>query len=95
MRRLAFIRIVLSALAICAVVAVSAPARAQQQGSIIDPDASVVNEQTLLREFPRIQGDTHAVFGGRRDAQRDRPDLDLTPKEIGDGRPPHRDTERA
>src|SRR5262249_30142239 len=30
---------------------------AQQQGALIDPDASVVNEQTLLREFPRIQGD--------------------------------------
>ena len=57
MRRLAFIRIMLGALAICSVVAVSAPARAQQQGSIIDPGASVVNEQTLLREFPRIQGD--------------------------------------
>ena len=57
MRRLAFIRIMLGALAICTVVAVSAPARAQQQGSIIDPDASVVNEQTLLREFPRIEGD--------------------------------------
>src|SRR5437868_3220208 len=56
MRRLAFIHIMLGALAICTVVAVSAP-RAQQQGSIIDPDASVVNEQTLLREFPRIQGD--------------------------------------
>src|SRR5947208_10469949 len=57
MRRLAFIRIMLGALAICTFVAVSAPARAQQQGSIIDPDASVVNEETLLREFPRIQGD--------------------------------------
>jgi formate dehydrogenase subunit gamma len=57
MRRLAFIRIMFGALAICTVVAVSAPARAQQQGSIIDPGASVVNEQTLLREFPRIQGD--------------------------------------
>jgi formate dehydrogenase subunit gamma len=32
-----------------------ASARAQQ-AAIIDPDASVVNEQTLLREFPRIQG---------------------------------------
>src|ERR1700732_3801832 len=57
MRHLAFIRIMLGALAIFTVVAVSAPARAQQQGSIIDPGASVVNEQTLLREFPRIQGD--------------------------------------
>src|ERR1700736_777487 len=57
MRRLAFMRIMLGALALCTVVAVSAPARAQQQGSIIDPDASVVNEQTLLRELPRIEGD--------------------------------------
>ena len=58
MRRLAFIRIMLGALAICIVVAVSAPARAQQQGSIIDPGASVVNEQTLLRQSPRIEGQT-------------------------------------
>jgi len=31
------------------------PAPAQPSG-VIDPDASAVNEQTLLREFPRIQG---------------------------------------
>jgi formate dehydrogenase subunit gamma len=29
---------------------------AAQPSSVIDPDASAVNEQTLLREFPRIQG---------------------------------------
>ena len=29
---------------------------AAQQSSVIDPDARAVNEQTLLREFWRIQG---------------------------------------
>src|SRR6202011_3932799 len=57
MRRLAFLRIMLGALAICTAVAVSAPARAQQPGEIVDPQARVVNEQTLLRETPRIEGD--------------------------------------
>jgi formate dehydrogenase subunit gamma len=58
MRSLAWIRITLGAFAICTFIAVSAPALAQQPAPIIDPDASVVNEQTLLREFPRIQGDS-------------------------------------
>ena len=55
-RRLAWPRLILSALVLCILVAVSASARAQQ-AAIVDPDASVVNEQTLLQEFPRIQGD--------------------------------------
>src|SRR5258708_35472994 len=38
------------------VIALCAPAQAQQ-APIIDPQASAVNEQTLLRELPRIQGD--------------------------------------
>jgi formate dehydrogenase subunit gamma len=33
-----------------------APPAAVQPSSVMDPDARAVNEQTLLREFPRIQG---------------------------------------
>jgi formate dehydrogenase subunit gamma len=32
------------------------PAPAANQSTVIDPDARAVNEHTLLREFPRIQG---------------------------------------
>jgi formate dehydrogenase subunit gamma len=32
------------------------PPAAPQQSQVIDPDARAVNEHTLLREFPRIQG---------------------------------------
>jgi formate dehydrogenase subunit gamma len=54
----------LAALVFLGVVATTIPANAQertpaaaaQPSSVIDPDASAVNEQTLLREFPRIQG---------------------------------------
>jgi formate dehydrogenase subunit gamma len=42
-------------------VAFAAPALAQQAGAPIDPQADVVNEQTLLREFPRIQGDINQL----------------------------------
>src|SRR6266576_1221107 len=49
------LRLLLGALAVCGLVALCAPAVAQ--APIIDPTASVVNEQTLLRELPRIQGD--------------------------------------
>src|SRR5258708_25519959 len=49
------LRLLLGALAVCGLVALCAPAVAQAQ--LVDPDASVVNEQTLLREAPRIQGD--------------------------------------
>src|SRR5437667_1399671 len=57
MTRLAsWLRFMLGAIALAGVIALSAPAQAQQ-APIIDPDASVVNEQTLLREVPRIQGD--------------------------------------
>src|SRR5262245_20443014 len=58
MTRLAvWLRFMLGAIALAGVIAFVAPAQAQQHGRIIDPDASVVNEQTLLRELPRIQGD--------------------------------------
>src|SRR5438309_726367 len=57
MTRLAsWLRFMLGAIALAGVIALSAPAQAQQ-APIIDPDVSVVNEQTLLRELPRIQGD--------------------------------------
>ena len=56
MRPLPQARLILRAMVICALIAVSAPVHAQQQGQIIDPDASVVNEQTLLRQLPRIEG---------------------------------------
>jgi formate dehydrogenase subunit gamma len=49
------LRVMLGALVVCGVIALCAPALAQ--APLIDPDASVVNEQTLLREAPRIQGD--------------------------------------
>src|SRR5260221_1395614 len=56
MMRLAVrLRLLLGALAVCGLVALCAPAVAQ--APLVDPDASVVNEQTLLREAPRIQGD--------------------------------------
>jgi formate dehydrogenase subunit gamma len=56
-RLAAWLRFMLGAMALAGVVALAAPAQAQPQSPIIDPDASVVNEQTLLRELPRIQGD--------------------------------------
>jgi formate dehydrogenase subunit gamma len=49
------LRVMFGALGVCGLVALCAPALAQ--APLVDPDASVVNEQTLLREAPRIQGD--------------------------------------
>jgi formate dehydrogenase subunit gamma len=57
MGSLAWARPILSALAICTVLAMSSPLHAQQQEQIVDPQARVVNEQTLLRDTPRIQGE--------------------------------------
>jgi formate dehydrogenase subunit gamma len=54
--RLARLRLVLGALAIAGLIAVTAPALAQQSGEMVSPEASVVNEQTLLRQLPRIEG---------------------------------------
>src|SRR5262249_49942069 len=51
------LRLMLGALAVAGVIAVAAPAQAQQQAPIVDPQTSVVNEQTLLRELPRIRRD--------------------------------------
>jgi formate dehydrogenase subunit gamma len=49
--------LMLGAIAIAGALAFAAPAQAQQQAPIVDPQASAVNERTLLRELPRIQGD--------------------------------------
>jgi formate dehydrogenase subunit gamma len=43
-------------LAVCGVIVFISSGQAQQQGTLIDPDASAVSEQTLLREFPRVEG---------------------------------------
>jgi formate dehydrogenase subunit gamma len=56
-RLAAWLRFMLGAIALAGLIALAAPAQAQQQRPIVDPDASVVNEQALLRELPRIQGD--------------------------------------
>jgi formate dehydrogenase subunit gamma len=53
----AWLRFMLGAIVLAGVIALAVPVLAQQQAPIIDPTTSVVNEQTLLRELPRIQGD--------------------------------------
>jgi|ERR1700722_18374266 formate dehydrogenase subunit gamma len=55
---LAYCRCLLAAIAVLIVVAAAMPAVAQQRNSdgSPDPTASVVNEKTLLQEFPRITG---------------------------------------
>jgi formate dehydrogenase subunit gamma len=55
---LARIRPIVGALAVLAVIAMAAPAIAQQRGpdGAPNPDASAVNEQTLLQQAPRIEG---------------------------------------
>jgi formate dehydrogenase subunit gamma len=54
-------RFMFAAAMVGCLVAFAAPALAQQAGAPIDPQADVVNEQTLLREFPRIQGDINQL----------------------------------
>src|SRR2546422_2186411 len=56
-RLAAWLRFMLGAIVLAGLIALAAPAQAQQQRPIVDPDASVVNEQTLLRQLPRIEGD--------------------------------------
>jgi formate dehydrogenase subunit gamma len=53
---LARARFILGAVAVAGLIAFVAPAHAQQQGSPINPGASVMNEQTLLRQSSRIEG---------------------------------------
>jgi formate dehydrogenase subunit gamma len=54
------LRSVLGALVLLAIVASAAPASAQpapaQSGQLVNPDALAVNQDTLLREAPRIEG---------------------------------------
>jgi len=49
-------RRILGALAVCGLIACSGTAYALTRDGVVDPEASVVNEQTLLRQSPRIQG---------------------------------------
>jgi formate dehydrogenase subunit gamma len=55
-RLAAWLRFMFGAVVLAGVMALAVPALAQQQAPIVDPTASVVNEQTLLRELSRIQG---------------------------------------
>jgi formate dehydrogenase subunit gamma len=52
---LAKVRFAIGALALCVVVGLAAPARAQQP-TLVNPTADAVNEQQLLQELNRIQG---------------------------------------
>jgi formate dehydrogenase subunit gamma len=51
------LRWMLGAIATAGALVFAMPAQAQQQAPIVDPQTSAVNERTLLRELPRIQGD--------------------------------------
>jgi formate dehydrogenase subunit gamma len=56
-RLAASLRFMFGAIVLAGIIALAVPALAQQQAPVIDPTTSAVNEQTLLRELPRIQGD--------------------------------------
>jgi formate dehydrogenase subunit gamma len=58
---LARARIVFAAAMVGCLVAFAAPALAQQAGAPIDPQADVVDQQTLIREFPRIEGEINQL----------------------------------
>jgi formate dehydrogenase subunit gamma len=58
---LARARLIFAAVMLGCLVAFVAPAVAQQSDAPIDPQADVVNQQTLLREFPRIQGEINQL----------------------------------
>jgi formate dehydrogenase subunit gamma len=58
---LARARFVFAAAMVGCLVAFAAPALAQQAGAPIDPQADVVDQQTLIREFPRIQGEINQL----------------------------------
>jgi formate dehydrogenase subunit gamma len=49
-------RFIAGAVAIAGLIAFAAPAHAQQQSPLIDPGTRVLNEETLLRQSPRIEG---------------------------------------
>src|SRR5712672_1877681 len=54
---LARARLVFAAVAVGCLLAFVSPALAQQAGATFDPQADAVNQQMLLKQFPRIQGD--------------------------------------
>jgi formate dehydrogenase subunit gamma len=54
---LARARLVFAAVAVSCLLALVSPALAQQAGETFDPQAEAVNQQMLLKQFPRIQGD--------------------------------------
>jgi formate dehydrogenase subunit gamma len=58
---LARARFVFAAAMVGCLVAFAAPALAQPAGAPIDPQADVVDQQRLLREFPRIQGEINQL----------------------------------
>jgi len=55
------IRFLIAAVAIGWLLAFAATALAQQAGATFDPQADAVNQGTLLREFPRIQGNINQL----------------------------------
>ena len=55
------IRLLFAAIAIGWLLACAAPALAQQAGATFDPQENAVNQGTLLRESPRIQGDINQL----------------------------------
>ncbi len=59
--RLARGRFIFAAVMVGCLVACAAPAVAQQLGAPIDPQADVVDQQTLLQQFPRIQGEINQL----------------------------------
>ena len=54
---LVWARYIVGAIVLCGIIVFAAPTQTQQQAPLIDPDASAVNEETLLRQFPRIEGE--------------------------------------
>src|SRR5712675_2046997 len=58
---LARARLVFAAAMVGCLVAFAAPALAQQAGVPINPQADVVDQQTLLRKSPRIQGEINQL----------------------------------
>jgi formate dehydrogenase subunit gamma len=58
---LARARFVFAAIAIGCLLVFVSPALAQQAGATVDPQADAVNQQMLLKQFPRIQGDINQL----------------------------------
>jgi formate dehydrogenase subunit gamma len=58
---LAHARFIFAALAVSCLLAFASPALAQQAGVTFDPQADAVNQQMMLKQFPRIQGDINQI----------------------------------